>query len=81
MSLLDRFLDRQPRVTQMETAEQRQVRAVADFEKSCERLRGATKPIGQFAPQDQLWQEWQANADRLRELGIDPILYANARRG
>jgi len=58
-----------------------QVQAVADFEASCKALRDATRPLDQVSPAEHLWLNWWQNAEKVRETGLDPLDYANSRRG
>ena len=81
MSLVDRFLKSSATVTPLETPEQRQAKAVASFEASCKALRDATKPLEQIAPADHLWSDWWQKAEEVRKAGLDPLDYANSRRG
>ena len=80
MSLVDRFLKSSAIVT-LETPEKRQTKAVASFEASCKALRDATKPLEQIAPADHLWSDWWQKAESVRNEGLDPLDYANSRRG
>ena len=81
MSLLDRFLKSSTPIAPLETLEELQTRAVADFEASCKRLRDATKPLEQISPAEHLWSDWWQKAESVRNEGLDPLQYANSRRG
>lgn len=61
------------------TAEQ--VQAVAEFESYCRALRDATIVHTKETAPDWKWKLWYESAERVRESGIDPLDYANARRG
>lgn len=80
MSLVDRFLKSSAN-TPLETPEERQAKAIASFEASCKALRDATKPAEQISPADHLWSDWWQKAEQVREAGLDPLNYANSRRG
>ena len=54
-------------------------RRIANFTATCKAVRSSTKLLGsapRSAPQP-LWDEWQDQADLLRECGLEPLDYAN----
>lgn len=81
MSLLDRFLKSSAPIAPLRTLEEIQAEAVASFEASCKALRDATKPHDTVAPAQPLWSDWWEKAEKVREAGLDPLDFANAKRG
>ncbi len=72
MSLIDHLL-KSSKVTPLVTPEDKQIKAVADFEASCKRLRDATKPAQQISPAEHLWSDWWEKSERVRNEGLDPL--------
>jgi hypothetical protein len=58
-----------------------QIQAVAEYEIYCRALRDATIERPRQTAPDRTWKLWFAAAERVRESGLDPLDYSNARRG
>lgn len=58
-----------------------QVQAVAEFESYCRAIRDATIVHTEQTAPDWKWQLWYESSERVRESGLDPLNYANAKRG
>lgn len=63
------------------TVTQNQADAVYAFEQACKAMRDATVVhTSQTAP-DWKWKLWFEAAEGVREVGLDPLDYANVKRG
>lgn len=73
MALLNHL---QPTPEQVQAQEQ----AVAEYEGYCRALRDATTERPRQTAPDRTWKMWFAAAEQVRESGLDPLDYSNARR-
>ncbi len=66
---------------QIQERERLQVAAVTEYESYCRAMRDATVEHPRQTAPDYKWKMWFAAAERVRESGLDPLDYSNARRG
>lgn len=57
-----------------------QVQAVTEYESYCRAIRDATIEYPRQTAPDYRWKQWFAAAERVRESGLDPLDYSNAKR-